>query len=184
MTTPPLMTALSNLSARRQDRLQLTQQVIDNNQIEALLSICFQVQSPSHIKAWWIMEWVLASDKTYLETYGPTILRRMDVIEDASALRPLVKILCMWTKSQIKGNTISIQQQDMNALIKGSFDWLISDTKVAIKVHSMELLSLIMKWNDWIIEPLSDILYNNIEFHSPAYKSKALKILRKIKNHT
>ncbi|GAA5220746.1 hypothetical protein [Membranihabitans marinus] len=181
MTTQSLMTSLSTLSPHRENRLQLTQQVIENGDIENLFAICLKVESPYHTKAWWILEWVLASDREYLLTYGPLIVRKMTLIKEESALRPMVKILCSWTKSQIKNDAIAIPQQDMDTMIESGFDWLITDVQVAIKVHAMEMLSLIMKWNDWIIHPLADVLSKGIQEHSPAYKARASKILKKIK---
>ena len=62
-----------------------------------------------------------------------------------------------------------------------SFDWLITDQKVACQVRAMTCLFYLGTEIDWVHSNLKQILEDNIHKGSAGYKSRAKKTLEQIK---
>ncbi|MDP5062912.1 MAG: adenylosuccinate lyase, partial [Maribacter sp.] len=90
-------------------------------------------------------------------------------------------VLDQFSKKSVK----SIQKlttNHLNTITEVAFDWLIGDYKVAPKAYSMTTLLLIGSTISWIHPELQQILKQNYESGSAAYKARArmtLKVLEK-----
>ena len=67
-------------------------------------------------------------------------------------------------------------------IIEISFDYMITDQKVAVKAYSMNSLLLLGIAYDWIHPELITILKKDFNTNSAAYKARARQLLRKLKN--
>ena len=73
-----------------------------------------------------------------------------------------------------------LSERQIQQFIETSFDWLISDTKVAAKAYAMEILFELGKHYDWIHPELKQIISQDYSKHSAGYKARARMILKEI----
>lgn len=175
---------LDYVSAYRENRLKGAQFVLENPDcFPELISICFTISDKNTHKACWILEFVCYEKLEWLQPHLDFFCSNLKLLKDESAIRPIAKICQLlvtahYKKAETKITLSEIQLQD---IIETSFDWLITDTKVAAKAYSIRTLHILGKHYDWIHPELQIILTKDYANHTAAYKAVAREILKKIK---
>ena len=187
MPVDNLTKLLESCSTLRQDRIFVATQVRQHPEwFPKLLEHCFDTSYTYFYKAAWVLEFVLEKKPEFLFPYMDFFTGNLSGIRHESAIRPLAKICKQMAEIHVS-NTLNnarniLKYNNISNIVEASFDWLISDTKVASKVYSMDTLYQLGRLKNpklkWIHPALNDILEKNISNESAAYKAHAKKILR------
>jgi len=187
MTKDEIYEALNYVNALREKRGKMATTIVKNpNLIPLLIAIMKDDVDPVSCKASWVLEFVAKEDLKLVSRYIDDFVDALKFVTLESSVRPASKIcqllvLNEFSKKPSKSiNALSSKQQ--NAITEAAFDWLIGEHKVAPKAYSMTTLLLLGKRIKWIHPELRQILEQNYESGSAAYKARArmtLKVLEK-----
>ncbi|MGQ7945363.1 hypothetical protein [Flavobacterium sp. WC2509] len=180
-----LQLKLNYVNAYRENRLKVAQEILDNKDyFDELVKICFSPSDKNNHKACWILEFVSYEKLIWLEPYVDFFFENLKLLKEESSLRPIAKVVQLLVKSHYKKdeNCIILSEENLQNCIETSFDWLITDTKVATKAYSIRTLYLLGNTYDWIRPELQIILNKDYPNHSAAYKAVAREVLKKIDN--
>ncbi len=185
MTKKELLKKLDYVDATRIKRQEMAVFILDNKALlKPLMQIAFKTKEPLSIRACWILEFVA---KEQLNWFVPEIkyfLKKADKLENDSAMRPISKICLLIVESYFYKRDLylrnNILRKHLTEIAVLSFDWLISDAKVATKAYAMRSLFLISSTQDWINAPLKATLERDINRHTAAYRARARQILKKL----
>lgn len=168
---------LYNLKAYRKDREELRDAALENPlYFEEVIRLAFTTSDKEHYKACWVLELICEKQLDVIYPYLKEFCNTLPLYNNESAIRPIAKIMVFLThKYREKLSESQIQQ-----FIETSFDWLISDTKVAAKAYAMEILFELGKHYDWIHPELKQIITQDYSKHSAGYKARARMILKEI----
>lgn len=178
-----LQEKLEYVSAYRENRLKCAQDILENPSLfEELVSICFSPENKNNHKACWILEFVSYEELIWLQPHLDFFCSNLKVLKAESSLRPIAKVVQLLVKSHYKKNenSISLSEENLQDCIEVSFDWLISDVKVATKAYSIRTLYVLGNYYNWIHPELQVILNKDYGDHSAAYKAVAREVLKKI----
>lgn len=179
-----LQKKLDFVTAHRESRLKYAQEVLENQKyFEELVAICLSPTDKNNHKACWILEFVAAEKLIWLEPHLDFFCCKVKVLKNESSIRPIAKVMQLLIQSHYKkaANGIFLSEENIQLCIESSFDWLISDSKVATKAHAIRNLYLLGNHYDWIHPELQLILHKDYATHSYAYQAVAREVLKKIK---
>ncbi|MGO4771050.1 hypothetical protein ACEN2I_05265 [Flavobacterium sp. W22_SRS_FK3] len=179
-----LQNKLNYVTAFRENRLMLAQEILENKALfSKLINICFSPFDKNSHKACWILEFVSYEELLWLQPHLDFFFCNLKNLKDESAIRPVAKVTQLLVKSHYKKdeNGIILSEENLQNCIEASFDWLINDIKVATKAYSIRTLYILGNHYDWIHPELKIILDKDYGDHSPAYKAVAREVLKKIK---
>lgn len=179
-----LQKKLDYVNAYRENRLKVSQEILENPSLFGeLVSICFSPEDKNNHKACWILEFVSYEELLWLQPHLDFFCSNLKVLKDESSLRPIAKVVQLLVKSHYKKNEngIKLSEENLQNCIEASFDWLITDVKVATKAYSIRTLYVLGNYYDWIHPELKVILDKDFGDHSAAYKAVAKEVLKKIK---
>jgi hypothetical protein len=175
---------LDYVNAYRENRLKGAQTILENpDYFPELISICFDIHDKNTHKACWILEFVSYEKLEWLQPHLDFFCSNLKKLKDESSIRPIAKICQLLVIAHYKKSetNISLSETQLQDIIETSFDWLITDTKVAAKAYSMRTLHILGKYYDWIHPELQIILTKDYANHTAAYKAVAREVLKKIK---
>lgn len=178
-----LQLKLDYVNAYRENRLKAAQDVLQNPSLfEELVQICFSPSDKNNHKACWILEFVSYEELSWLQPHLDFFFSNLKILKDESSLRPIAKVTQLLIHSHYKKdkNNISLSEENLQDCIEASFDWLISDVKVATKAYSIRTLYILGNHYDWIHPELQIILNKDYGDHSAAYKAVAKEVLKKL----
>jgi len=181
--TSELQQKLDYVNACRENRSMAAQEVLENPSLfEELVSISFSPEDKNNHKACWILEFVSYEELLWLQPHLDFFCSNLKVLKDESSLRPIAKVVQLLVKSHYKKdeNGIFLSEENLQHCIEASFDWLITDVKVATKAYSIRTLFILGNYYDWIHPELQIILTKDYADHSAAYKAVAKEVLKKI----
>ena len=147
-----------------------------------LMNLVFEVTSPLHIKAAWVLELVCLSQVSAVTPYASSFIGQMHKISNESALRPVSKVCFFLSKHYFLSNKNSfyLDQNSVDQIIECNFDWLIDEHKVATQVFAMDTLELWGKEYDWVREGVKQILLKKMATASRGYLTHASKLLKNL----
>lgn len=173
---------LDYVTGYRANRQKYADEILDNRELfPELIQFCFQTLNKNHSKACWILEFVCYEKLEWMAEYLDFFCSQIKNLKDESAIRPIAKICQILVFSHYKKEKIILSENQLEAIIETSFDWLINDTKVASKAYSMRTLYILGKYYDWIHPELKTIVTKDFPNHTAAYKAVAKEVLKKIK---
>ena len=177
-----LITELNAINAARVNRMRVADLVMSNKDaFLPLLQIVFDVKNKTSVKAAWVLEFVVQRKLNWLLQYMDYFTENIPKIKNGSAVRPIAKVCEIFALYLDKNPSDKEKyQKNIDQIIETSFDWMLSDHKIAIKVYTMQTLFLFGKDQPWIYPELKIILENNLAKESFGYRNRALKILNKI----
>lgn len=176
-----LQIILSSVTASRSNRIAAAQFILENHTLyNELLETCFDVTNKLHPRACWVLEFVSYDELLWLQPHLDFFCSNLKNLKDEKAIRAIAKVIQLLIKAHDR-NLIVLAEVQLQDCIECSFDWLISDTKVATKAYSIRTLYLLGKQYKWIHPELQILLNKDYSLHSPAYKAVAREVLKKIK---
>ena len=186
MTKEELYKELSYVNHSRENRKRYALLVISNpDLIPKILDILFEVNDKISCRAAWLLEFVARENLDSILPYLDRFTKKMKTVHLDPAVRPIAKI-CEYLIQAYYHKNNNHTKDYLNALhkeriIEISFDYMITDQKVAVKAYSMNSLYLLGKEYDWIHPELITILEKDFNSNSAAYKARARQLLRKLK---
>ncbi len=153
--------------------------------IPELLKYCFKNDEDISYKANWSLEFVCLENLELLYPHFDFFFKNLPDAYKHQSVRPLSHIcemICIrYYKKKDPLLLKILNATHKEVMIECSFDWLITDQKIACQARAMLCLYYLGTEFDWIHEELAQILERNIPSGSAGYKSRGKKILSKIK---
>ncbi|RZJ65639.1 MAG: hypothetical protein EOO50_12885, partial [Flavobacterium sp.] len=148
---------IENSTAHRPIRDLISSHVLENPEaFPELLDLALDVSGKNHHKACWNLELVLEKKLDLIVPYLDKFCDALESFPDESSLRSISKICLFIAQKEFpskgKGNFATDEQ--LQKIASATFDWLISESKVATKAYSMRALFLLGKRYDWIYPDL------------------------------
>ena len=172
-----LFNRIEKSSAHIQNRINNGNFIVKNpNLLEDLIRFSFDVNNKLHIRACCILEKVFEIDLTLSFKYLDFICQNLYKLKNDSAIRSISRFLMFVVKNNSTKQYLSVNQ--IEKINEASFDWLISDYRVAVKHHSVYTLIETGKHIHWVYPELRIILERNVEFPSPGYRNIVKKFLK------
>jgi hypothetical protein len=149
-----------------------------------LMQILFESKKDLTIRTAYTLEIVCIEDLNCLAPYMDIYVSNLLTIKSGSAIRALSKIASLiaqaYTMNKSSPISMVVKKEHIDQLVEVGFLWLISDHKVAIKVHSMELLYQLGRNSEWIHDELRLIIQKNMSYESCGYQARGKKVLDRI----
>jgi len=170
----------------RENRKKYALLVISNpDLIPKVLDILFQVDDKTSCRAAWLLEFVARENVDSILPYLDKFTKHMHKVHLDPAVRPVAKI-CEYLIEAFyhKNNNHTkdyLTSEHVERIIELSFDYMITDQKVAVKAYSMNSLFLLGKEYIWIHPELITILEKDFNANSAAFKARARHLLQKMK---
>ena len=186
MTKEELYKELSYVNHSRKNRKKYALLIISNpDLIPKVLDILFQVTDKTSCRAGWLVEFVARENLDSILSYLDRFTEEMPTVYLDPAVRPIAKICEYLIEAYYhKDNNHTkdyLKLIHKERIIELSFDYMITDQKVAAKAYSMNTLYLLGKEFNWIHPELITILEKDFNTNSAAFKARARQILQKIK---
>ena len=186
MTTEQLYKELDYVNHSRENRKKYAIMVISNPElIDKVLDVLFQVDDKVSQRAAWLLEFVARENLDALLPYLDRITEEMHKVYLDPAVRPIAKICEYIIEAYYHKNANHTKDYlkpiHKERIIELSFDYMITDQKVAAKAYSMNSLYLLGKEYDWIHPELMQILEQGFASGSAAYKARSRHLLKKLK---
>jgi hypothetical protein len=182
----PLYDQINYDKAYRHNRYGAAQWVMNHPEsMPELLEYCFKHKFKISYKANWSLEFVCIEKLELLYPYFNLFFKNLPEVyqhQSVRALSHICEIICI---QFYKHNNPAVRevflQPHKEKLVECCFDWLITEQKIACQARAMLCLYYLGTEFNWIYPELKQILENNMPSGSPGYKSRAKKILAKIK---
>ena len=175
---------IKNSTAHSKSRYDNANFVLQNlNLLPVLIAFSFDVNDKSHHRAAAILDIVFELQFGLIYQFKDLILKDLHILKNDSAIRSISRFvmpLVQENSKKIKTDSKFLSEIQLEKITEVSFDWLISDYRVAVKQHAIYMLFEIGKTQDWIYPDLRVILEKDSVENSPAYKSIAKRILEQI----
>lgn len=186
MTTEALYKELDYVNHSRENRKKYATMVIDNTELlPKVLDILFNVDDKVSPRAAWLLEFVAREDLKAILPHLDRITSEMHKVHLDSAVRPMAKICEYLIEAYYHKNPHPVKailtSTHKERIIELSFDYLITDQKIAPQAYSMNTLFLLGKEFDWIHPELILILERGYPTGSAGYKARSRQLLAKLK---
>ena len=188
MTISDLYKELDYVNHSRENRKKYANLVIDNPELlPSVLDILFTVNDKTSCRAGWLLEFVAREHLDAILPHLDRFTKEMNTVLFDSAVRPVAKI-CAYLVEAYYDKSNNKTKQYLKPLHKErivalSFDYLITDQKIAAKAYSMNTLYLLGFEYDWIHPELIMILERDYHSESAGFQARARCLLKKLKNN-
>ena len=186
MNKAELYKELSYVDHSRENRKKYALFVISNPElIPKVMDILFQVNDKTSCRAAWLLEFVARENLDSILPYLDRFTTEIHTVHLDPAVRPVAKICEYLIEAYYHKNSSHTKDYltttHKERIIELSFDYLITDQKVAVKAYSMNTLFLLGKDFHWIHPELITILEKDFGANSAAFKARARHLLQKMK---
>ncbi len=185
MSSEGLLQHISYAKAYRKNRLQAALWVLDHPEtFRELLTYCFVDTSELSYKAAWVLEFVCLEQLEVLLPHLDYFFEQLPKVTCDQSLRPMAHICellaIQYYKKQHPETVKALSSNHKKIMTECSFDWLISNQKVACEVRAMTCLYYLGTEFDWIHDELKQIIHQNIHTGSAGYKARGRRTLQQI----
>ena len=186
MTKDKLRDELSYVNHSRENRMKYAQLVIGNPALlPIVLDLCFEIENKSSFRAAWLLEFTARENLDAILPHLDRFTSEMHIVKRDEAVRPIAKICEYLIEAYYHKNDNHTKEyltkEHREKIIELSFDYMITDQKIAPKAYSMNSLFLLGTEFDWIHPELALILERDLHMQSSGFKARARHILKKIK---
>lgn len=182
-----LISALEGMENPKRENRERVANIVYNNQylFKHLVSLTFEVENKTSIKAAWILEWVCTHGKLdwiipHLDAFTQNISR----LQFDSAIRPCAKICeyiaTAYTSKEKNEFQSLLTTEHIDTIIETGFDWLITPQKIAVRAYTMTSLYLFGLQKNWVHQELEHLINTKIIKESAGCKARGNKILKLI----
>jgi hypothetical protein len=180
-----LYKALDYTTATRANRQKASQWVLEHPKtFPELLELSFNSKGEISHKAAWVVEFICRKQLAQLYPHLDYFFENLQNATKDQIVRPMAHLcellsIAYYKKKDPQLVNILSETHKIN-MTECSFDWLISDQKVACQVHAMTALYFLGTEYDWIHPELKQIVQQNIHNDSAGYKARGRHILENI----
>jgi hypothetical protein len=180
-----LYKALDYTTATRTNRQKASQWVLEHPEtFPGLLELSFNVTGDISQKAAWVVEFICREQLAYLYPHLDYFFENLPGATKDQIVRPMAHLCELLSRAYYKKKDPQLlcllTETHKTHMTECSFDWLISDQKVACQVRAMTALYLLGTEFDWIHPELEEILEQNIHIGSAGYKARGRSVLSQI----
>ena len=181
---------LNNIeNAKRENRQRVANIVLENKVlVKDLITITFDIENKTSIKAAWILEWICTHhDLNLILDHLTFFSSNIKNLVFDSAIRPCAKV-CEHLANAYHSKTENevkekLKEVHIDAIIETGFDWLITPQKIAVRAYTMNSLYLFGLEKDWIHPELKHLIETKIIHESKGCKARGRHILELIEKH-
>ncbi len=186
MTTEQLYKELDYVNHSRENRKRYAQLVINNPELlPQVMDILFKVDDKTSCRAAWLMEFVARENLDSILPHLDRFTEEMHSVHLDPAVRPVAKICEYLIEAYYSKHNNHTKEYlkpiHKERIIELSFDYMITDQKIAPKAYSMNSLYLLGQDYDWIHPELIMILERDFHSGSAGYKARARCLLKKLR---
>jgi len=182
ITKPDFIASIENSTSHRPIRDYISECIFnDPSLLSELMQMALDVNNKNHYKACWILELVLEKHIEWLKPYCTEFCAILPFYLHDGALRSVSKICLFAAIEHLKSNEQFLDKNQVTVICECSFDWLITNQKVAAKAYAMRTLFELGKLQSWIYPELRIVLEQGYPNHSAAYKAASKDVLRRMK---
>lgn len=168
---------IENSSAHTQNRIDNGNFIVQNpHLLNDLVPFCFEISNKLHLRACCILEKVFEIQMDLSFSFLDFICENLYKLKNDSAIRSVSRFLMLLVKDNAK--KLYLYDNQIEKITESSFDWIISDYRVAVKHHAVYTLIETGKFIPWVYPELRIVLEKQIEFPSPGYRSIVKKFLK------
>lgn len=172
--------------AYRKNRLEAANWVLENlHTLPDLLNYCFNEDIKLATKASWVLDFVYRQNLQYLYPHLDYIFNNIINLKSDGQLRSFGLLYEMLTINYYKKKDPYLLKlltpRHKEVMIESSFDWMITNQKVACQARAMTALYFLGTEYDWIHPELAIIIQQNLATASAGYKHRGKNTLVKIK---
>lgn len=151
------------------------------DKISALMNLTFHQEEQVGFRAAWVLETVFIADAKGFVRLLPKFIGIYHQQQNLSARRHFSKIMALATsKKAIAEIRDAMLQSDLEQVVSTSFDWLVSDTPVAIKSHCLNILANLVPRYPWVRMELTETMDYLVDKESIAFFAKVKQIRRQL----
>jgi len=145
--------------------------------IETLVDFTFDSKIKVNVLASIVLDDLLQADPLLLDPYIGLFIRQLPHVEDESVKRLTSKMVIVLVEK--RGNLLDATLEE--AILDQCLVWLTSETKVATESNAMHIIMRLAPKFPAEAKLIGELI--EVRFHekTPAYQSKARKLLQKIK---
>jgi hypothetical protein len=180
-----LYKAIDYATATRANRQKASQWILDHPEnFPELLEVIYSGKGDISYKAAWVLEFICRKQLVCLYPHLTYFFENLPCASKDQIVRPmayLCELLAIaYYKKKDPQLLCLLTETHKTHMTECSFDWLISDQKVACQVHAMTALYFLGTEYDWIHPELEQMVQQNIHSGSAGYKARGRLILSKI----
>lgn len=173
---------LSNVDASLQKREKAAEILASSEGLRRQSLTIIKNKTDLSLKALMVFEILGRMDFKLIAPFIPALIKIAHDYTNSSSRRCLAKIFNFAiNEHKNKNSTFQLNRTLRTNIIELSFLWLISEEKTAVKVFSMQNIYDLREDEPWIEAELMAILEKDLPGSSAGYKSRASKILRKLR---
>ncbi len=172
---------LNNVDASLDKRKSAAHLLSESSDLMRQTITIAQENNELSLNALMVFEVLGRSDFSKLEPVVSRLIDAANIFKNASSRRCLAKIFNFAINRHMDElSEFELSREEKSEIIKLSFLWLISNEKTAVKVFSMQNIYDLREDENWIKEELKGIIRKDLPNSSAGYKSRGVKILRKL----
>ena len=173
--------------AYRKNRLDGAHWVLAHPEtLRELLTYIFKDSTALSHKAAWVLEFVFLEKPESLYSHLDFFFQHLASVEKDQILRPCANICEKLAITYYKKKDVLLMghftANHKDVMTECSFDWLISDQKIACQARAMTALFFLGTEFDWIHSELKQIIERNIHDGSAGYKARGRSIITQIES--
>ena len=143
--------------------------------LKPLIEVSFENDGPIPQRASRVVSICCCSFPELFKPYCSTVIKKLKDLQSEGARRNFLKILA---EAPVK-----LTRKDQSILINLGFEFMAGNYSVAVKVYSMEILYKLSLEMPAIGVELSNLIEDNLADSSPGYRSRGMKILKKLQRN-
>ena len=181
---------LNNMGTPKRENRQRVANIVleDKKLVKDLITITFDVNNKTSIKAAWILEWICTHNNLDLVLpFLDEFTEKINTLIFDSSIRPCAKICEHLANAYYSKNENAIKQKlkatHIDSIIETGFDWLITPQKIAVRAYTMTFLYLFGLEKDWVHPELKHIIETKIIHESKGCKARGKYVLEMIEKH-
>ncbi|MCI2227977.1 adenylosuccinate lyase [Polaribacter sp. MSW13] len=185
-----LLEQLQNMeNPKRENRQRVANKILENKSLfKDLISLSFQIDDKTSIKAAWILEWICTHHHlNWIIPHLEEFTTKISTVKFDSAIRPCSKICEHLATAYYSKNENDIKKHltlnHIDRIIETGFDWLITPQKIAVRAYTMNTLYFFGLEKDWIHPELKHLINTKIIHESKGCKARGRHILKLIEKH-
>ena len=185
MTEEEWRKKILQISSRLTSRKAAGCEILKNHQLLSYsLRFLESTDNELRTKAAYAIDIALRNDLLILKAYQNQFFKVLKNLKQDTEKRIFSKILESITFDYLNEKSFPLNHEEHEQIIATCFDWLIGEEPVAIKVFAMQSIFNLSESEPWIKTELKAQLELQYETASAAFKSRASKILKKLKTHS
>lgn len=134
----------------------------------------------------WVLECCFSGNRLLLNAYAERLLTLIPHLQNNSVKRHFCKLFKTWmaySDTDLKG-WLDSRNDKVEQLIAVCYDWLLSaKVPIAVKVHCLDILSLLAEYYSWIAEELPHTMRLAQIDSAPAVKAVIRRVAKRMAGH-